>query len=350
MTDKGSAGTGFILSPQGLQGLSASRLLGKVSAFLFLLAIFAVGDAVQTMVRTPFNQIELSPGETARLTGPLPLETTVVSDLKPIFLAGAPFSVDGYLLSSLTKGENNPSGAAGLAALPRAAELVFTPSESFRGFWLGGNMWRAVISATDSAMPGQYTLVIEETIPLREKDFTQQLVELGITERQNPGLIFPAIVYASREERQSASFSLVERMLGWQAYSVAVTAVVLAIVGGLFGFLAYRNGERALIKDHVAVVFGMKKQEDGSLAALFTLPPSVLATDFLPPAPKRPGQRVDVPAEYAPVVALLTPDGSFVCTGTITAMEHRGRTEAVFPSVRPQYGWLVAYGQEDHHG
>ena len=349
MTAKGSTESASIHTLDGLRGLALSRLLGKVSSILFILAIFAVADAVQTMIRTPFNQVEISPGETARLTGPLPQGITDVSALQPVFLTGSPFSIDGYLFSSLEKGNGMPSGAAGLAALPRATGLSFAPSESFRGFWLGGSMWRAVVAGADSVQPGQYTLVIGETIPLREKDITPQLEALGITERQNPGLIFPVKVYASRAERQGESFSFVERISGWQAYGLAVLAVVCAILVGVVGFFAYRSGEKALVNDRVAVVYGVKKHKDGTRAALFTLPPEWLATDFLPPAPAQ-GQRIDVPADTAPTVSLHTPDGAFVCKGKITAMENRGRTEAVFPSVRPQYGWLVVYGQEGHNG
>ena len=61
--------------------LDVSRLLGRVSAWIFLLASIAVLDALQSLVRHEFNSIDLVPGETVQLSGMMPSGAASHTDL-----------------------------------------------------------------------------------------------------------------------------------------------------------------------------------------------------------------------------------------------------------------------------
>ena len=117
---------------QAIAQTSRIKLWGKVSAAFFFLAVLAVVDGLQALARHDFNSFELIPGETTFISGMLPEGVTTHEDL-----------------------EIRVDGAKGIAVRPVA---------SFKGFWLGGQMWRAEVSVPEFALPGKASLTVVDLI------------------------------------------------------------------------------------------------------------------------------------------------------------------------------------------
>ena len=91
--------------------LARSRFMGRVSTVIFLLAVLAVFDGLQTLMRHEFNNIAVVPGEEVLVSGMLP---------------GGVTSHEGVLVR-----------------LAVAADTSFGPFETSQGSWTGGHIWRA---------------------------------------------------------------------------------------------------------------------------------------------------------------------------------------------------------------
>ena len=66
---------------EGKSYLVRSRILGKLSACIFLIASLAVVDGLQTLMRQDFNSVSLVPGETTIMSGMMPQNATGTGDL-----------------------------------------------------------------------------------------------------------------------------------------------------------------------------------------------------------------------------------------------------------------------------
>lgn len=267
----------------GIAALARSRMWGKVSAFLFVLAIFCIADAVQNMLRTPFNLVDVVVGEEAQVSGAMP------------------HNVQSHEEITFT--------------LENSAGLVFTPTETYRGFWMGGPMWRGVLSYTGKGTQNYSTqLIIIDMIP--ESD------EEGAIARQNPGLIFPVNIWVSTSAKNSSSFSLFMKYSGIPPYVVAVFAGLFAFATGIASFFSFRRAEVLLSGQEMYIIHGVKA-EQGGVNVLFGLSRTV----------KLFGEKK---------ASLLKPNGALVCDG-IVAQSEEGKGAAFFPtpSITPKYGWIV---------
>ncbi|MDL2267302.1 hypothetical protein LJC46_04860 [Desulfovibrio sp. OttesenSCG-928-G15] len=282
--------------------LARSRVWGKISAVIFLFAALAVVDALQSLVRHEFNSVDLVPGETILLSGMLPVSAKGIDDIA--------HSIEGN------------SG------------LSFTPVETYKGFWMGGHMWRAELAAAADAAPGKAVLVIEDSIPPKSdnpQNFDARDRAILFGGQQNPALVFNLTVWASEAQRRSGNTSLVRRMTGLPAFGLAAALVFLALLAGFLNWRTYSKAEVALARHGVYCIHGLKEQLPEKGGPLVT--PGYKAAFALA------GTRLDMGD------SVVLYDRTWAEQGRGRVVElNKGKAFALFPQsgVRPQYGWLVS--------
>ena len=290
----------------GKKNLIRSRILGKFSACIFLIAALAVVDGLQTLMRQDFNSVSLIPGETVLMSGMMPQNATSHTEL----------NADMEGLSGLT----------------------FKPVTSFKGFWMGGNMWRAELTAGATAGSGKGTLTVVDMVPMkkvgqasvRDEDRARQPVPGNATDApilgQNPALVYSVSVWPSAVERMAAEHSLLRRYTGQAPFAVAGVAAGLALLFGIGNFVCFARAEARLARQGVYVIHGVKKQADG-LDASFA----------------HAGQN-----DFAPGNAMALYDAHWreQARGVIVKKDHIKGFARFSPDRPPRYGWLVALVRE----
>lgn len=285
--------------------LSLSRFFGRLSAAVFLLAALAVVDALQTLIRHDFNAIDLVPGETVLISGMLPADAKSHDELE--------------------------------VAIEGETDIGFTPVETYKGFWMGGHMWRAELSAPSGARPGKAVITLKDIIPPpaehgEAKDFDARDRAVLFGGRQNPALVFGITVWPSEKERRAGEHSFVRRYTGFPAFGVAAAAVFLAIAAGFANWRVFGRAEEALGAHGVFFIHGLK--------------------DISPPADNTGVQMLSgYKAAFARTGKLLVRGEEMILLDRDWKERGRGRIVetdpvkgyAMFPhsGVRPQYGWLV---------
>ena len=283
--------------------LARSRFFGRMSAVIFLLAALAVVDALQTLVRHEFNAIDLVPGETQIVSGMLPAGSKSHEELE--------ISVEG-----------EPG-------------VSFIPVETYKGFWMGGHMWRAELSASPAVRPGTVVITVKDIIqPLGDKSKAKNLDERDRAVlyggQQNPALVFSVTLWPSERERRAGDSSLFRRFTGFPAFGVAVVAVLLAIAAGFANWRVFVRAEAALGANDVFFIHGLKEIPISEAGAQ--------ALSGYKAAFARAGKN------FARGEAMLLLDrdwneqgrGRIVDTDAIKGY-------ALFPhgGIRPRYGWLI---------
>lgn len=291
----------------GRKKLAFARLLGKISACVFLIAVLAVIDGLQTLMRQEFNAVSLCPGESATISGMMPLDTASHTDLA--------------------------------VELDNLSGLVFRPIESFKGFWMGGRMWRASLTASASASPGKGTLTVVDMVPLKKVGQTTVPEEKGVPQPapanassatvmgQNPALVYSVTVWPSAAERDAAVFSFLSRHTGQPPFVVAGAATALALLLGLGNFLLFSRAEKRLAHQGVYFIHGIKKKDDG-LHASFA----------------HAGQDAFMPGDP---VLLYDANWREHGQGAIADKDPVKGFALFAPETPPRYGWLVALVKEE---
>ena len=304
----GSAG--FTDAPElesGRKSLFRSRLLGKISACVFFLAALAVVDGLQTLMRQDFNSVTIIPGETVILSGMMPQNASGLADLV----------VETQGLSGLT----------------------FTPVSSFKGFWMGGNMWRAELSASAAASPGKGTVTVVDMVPMkkvgqsavRDEDSSRKAAPADTAQSsilgQNPALVYSVVIWPSAAERGAAELSFLRRYTGQPPFAVAGVAAVLALLFGLGNFFVFAKAEARLAGCGIYIIHGVKKR-DNELHASFA----------------HAGH-----SGFTPGDAVVLYDASWQeqGRGTIAGGDHIKGFARFSSDAPPRYGWLVALARAE---
>lgn len=298
---------------QGKTLFARSRLLGRVSAFIFLLAALAVLDALQTLVRHEFNSLDLIAGETLMVSGMMPADARTLDDLTVEY-----------------------EGAPGLA---------FEPLETYKGFWMGGFMWRANLTADAHMRPGKNYITIVDVIKEQaaesdSKDDKDRALLYG--GRQNPALVYAVSVWPSEEARRAADNSLFRRFTGLPAFGVAAAAVLLAVAAGALNWFAFSRAEKILARHGIFYIYGVK---DLAVAVRQALPgQKIPAVDGY----KAIFSRLDQSFAVGDPVLLLNKDWDIQARGGILEVE-RFKAHARFAEggVRPRYGWFIQRADTD---
>jgi len=189
-------------------------LAGYAAAALCLCALLALVDGLAVKFRTRPNELDLLPGSSAKVTGPLPAEVTGLEQLR---------------------GESDSGG------------LRLSFSRVQRGFWLGGNLWRGEIEVRPDAAAGVHTLSLRRL----EGDSPQTLG------------VFRVVVHPDPRSLRLSSKSLIRRHLGWSPF-VAAAALVppSALLFAAVYFLSRRR-EEFLAEMGQAEIYRCKSGEEG---------------------------------------------------------------------------------------
>ncbi|MDL2285882.1 hypothetical protein LJC24_00390 [Desulfococcaceae bacterium OttesenSCG-928-F15] len=280
-------------SPAGLAFLSRAKLLGRIGGILFLLALVSIGDAVQATVRTPFNSIQLVAGKSTSISGILPQEASEAGEMI-FFLKG-----------------------------PSAMDLSFSPTGAFRGFWLGGDMWRGTISAKPEANTGVVVLTIVDMVPAKKKGEAVSENEKPVLV-QNPGLVYTVHLWSSQKEADQASLSFITRTTGFRTPILAVLSFLLALGASIFSFLTMRKAEARLAQEKTFIIHGSRLQPHG-LTVFFTIPRGMI-----------------LPTDATPRASLLNSDGASLAEGDFIETI-KGKGTVLFSNYLepPRYGWLI---------
>ena len=278
--------------------LSFSRVFGGISALIFCAAVFAVFDGLQTLMRHEFNSIAVIPGEQTLVSGMLPGDAKSHEELV-IHMDGDP-------------------------------GIRFTPLETYKGFWMGGQMWRSRLDVPADVAPGRAVITIEDILPEKDKDKT---VFAG---QQNPALVFAVNIFVDEDERRAADNSLLRRYTGFPAFGVAGVAVLLALGMGFASWRIFGRAEKALAENGVFFIHGIKQVENDG--------PGPVSEVGYRAAFAHTGKKF---YRNEPVVLY---DGKWQERGKGCLVEvTRIKAFALFPldGVRPEYGWLVVRGASE---
>lgn len=197
------------------QTLSAWRnlaaWLGTICLFLFLACLI---DGSQAGGRKDPNVSELLPGQSLKISGPMPK--------------------DAEKLEHLRIASSQP-------------ELGLKLEETYSGFWLGGQLWRAEVSVPASLAPGDYPVSLSarnETSPKFTQNFTMR-------------------VFPDERAMDAVSLSLVKRNTGASPFVLASFLLPLGIAFGVVSTLLSRRLAELLRTLGLGQVFRVQKTEEG---------------------------------------------------------------------------------------
>lgn len=279
--------------------LDRSLVWGWLSAALFFLAALAVADSLQSLIRHEFNSIDLVPGERILVSGILPADAREHSDL--------------------------------VVQVTGNAAVAFTPLETYRGFWMGGRMWRAELAAAPDALSGNAVVTVRDILPSEDKRNTP------FAGQQNPALVFDVRLWPSEAARRWANTSLFRRVTGLPAFGVAAGVFFLAALAGMANWRSQAHAEKALARNGVFFIYGIKKLNGKEQADRFGPHRTGYETAFGLDEQEERLQRDDA-------VLLLDRKWRERGGGRIVKVdESKGTAQALFPldGTRPRYGWLV---------
>ena len=170
------------------------RVSGRLASALLFAALFSLIDAFRGGFFGNQGFVELLPGGTRPISGPMPPETPNIAGM-------------------IIEGQ------------PEDGSVRLLPNAHFSGFWFGGDMWRGVLEAAPTAGEGEWTITVRD-------------VRGG---KQNPTLVFRVRVWPDLAAKNAHSPSWITRKTGLKPF---VCAGVLALCGLAAGALNYALGQR----------------------------------------------------------------------------------------------------------
>ena len=174
-----------------LQTRMRQRFWGAISALLLGFVMLGMLDGLQGLARSGADVIEVLPGGSVPISGPLTIKNPVNSDLKAQFT-------------------------------PETPALVYDLEGFFAGYWFGNGMWRAAVRADALVEPGNYGLkVVFRGAPA--------------STTQN----YKITVYADGAAMRAASTSYLRRITGYNPFVLAAGCCGLALLAGV---VVYRLG------------------------------------------------------------------------------------------------------------
>jgi hypothetical protein len=184
---------------------------------MVLIACFfaAAVDGVVASARQPANTFDVTPGMSIRLTGPLPEKVAGPSELTHT-------------------GDPN--------ALHLSIEAVGS------GFWLGGEMWRGVLTVDPQSPPGELSFRV---LP-KDREYPV------------PPPAFRIIVHKDAQSLQQAEKSLIARYCGISPWALAALSVpfIIAALGAVY-YLSNRM-EQFMAMEGKAVIYMVREGDSGT--------------------------------------------------------------------------------------
>ena len=200
------------MSFQGMARLR--RASGAASAVLFGLCLLFVLGGITARYRLGFNVLEMIPGQSLAVNGPMPVKAEGVAGLV----------VEGG------------SGGVGLSL-----EEVYT------GYWFGGRMWKGTVRADSSSRAGEYVLSVKD--PSEGAANPQSRFRVKVREN-------------ARDLRRHSPYYSV-RLAGARPFPLAASLFVVVLFTVLCTFLASRGLEIHMAKEGKAEIYMLKKSQEG---------------------------------------------------------------------------------------
>lgn len=176
-----------------LQTRARQRYWGALCALLLCFALMGMFDGLQGLARSGADVIEMLPGGSLSISGPLTIKNPVNSDLKAQFTPA------------------NPA-------------LIYDLEGFFAGYWFGNGMWRGSVRADAEAEPGSYSLKV--SFRGAAASTTQH---------------YTVIVHADETAMRAASTSYFRRITGYNPFVLAAGSCGLAL---LVGVMVFRLGSQ----------------------------------------------------------------------------------------------------------
>ena len=187
--------------------------VARVAAVFFFFFVCAAFDGLIAYYRLPVNSNYVMPGESLKLTGPLPVEGAGLQDLR--------YETDGDSL-----------------------RLDF--QEVFTGFWMGGRMWRGVLTTGADTPSGVYHVA----------------VDWGEESPKKPPTVFTLFVYRGDKELRGFSTSYLRKYLDLHSWWTAASFLaLLCSTIGLVYLLSSRR-ESLLAKAGMADIYRIAKIDE----------------------------------------------------------------------------------------
>ncbi len=193
--------------------------LGTLCLFLVLACLI---DGSQAGGRKDPNVNEILAGQEIKISGPMPRDAETLEHL---------------LLRS-----DEPA-------------LGLRLEETFSGFWMGGQLWRAEVRIPRDLPPGDYAVSLSarnETSPKHTQFFTMR-------------------VFRDQKALDGSSLSVVTSRLGLSPFVLAALLLPVGIAFGVLSTLLSRRLARTLRGLGLGQLFRLQRTEEGGLRVFYTL-------------------------------------------------------------------------------
>jgi hypothetical protein len=189
-------------------------LAGRAAALCCVVFFLSVLDGVISHFGQSPNDVKLLPGASANINGPAKDNIRETRELE-------------YVTTS--------------EVLNLSFEKVHT------GYWMGGRMWRGVLTASPAAAPGEYSVTVRSKNEPAEQPIT----------------VFRITIYREAAGLQNSSASVIERNAGYSPWYPAGLFFVLTAL--LFGtvYLLSTQRERLMRREGRADIYRITKKDDG---------------------------------------------------------------------------------------
>ncbi|QLA17482.1 hypothetical protein [Desulfolutivibrio sulfoxidireducens] len=194
--------------------VSVRNAVGRMGALIMAVAMLCVIDGLTAQMRREQNMFQMLAGGEMVINGPMPPDTAELRDL----------IIDGA-----------------------TAAVSLRPEEIYKGFWMGGLMWKGEARAASDATPGIYTVSVRG-----EKE-----------EKPHPTLTFTFRIYPDGPSLRANAPEYVMRSIGFHPYAVAAALLPLAILCGLTVFMLAKKMERDMAGKGKAEIYMIKRSPEG---------------------------------------------------------------------------------------
>lgn len=189
------------------------RKLGLMGALFCLVFFFGVADSVLMQMLKEHFTVNMLPGESIKVNGPMPERIREASELTYV---------------------------------SETRSIVVEIERVHTGYWLGGNLWNGRVKAVDFITPGSYRFMV------RPVEF----------EEDEAFPIFTAYVYASQSELRQNSESIIYRNFGFMPWWVSAAALPAALFFFWLVIRLSRQTESLLLKAGKAEIVRIKRSGD----------------------------------------------------------------------------------------
>lgn len=190
---------------------------GFFAALFFLIALLALVDALRGGMSGNRGIIELLPGSSYAISGPMPPRTDTIEEM---VVTGTP--ADG--------------------------SVRLAPKGIFSGFWFGGSMWRGTLEVSSTAQQAEYRIQVKDRFG----------------EKQNPALLFTVRIWPDQKTLNAHSFSFLIRTTGINPFVFVLTFTFCGILTGGATFLLGRRWTLMLHKQACSEIYRLTTSEQGT--------------------------------------------------------------------------------------